>query len=492
MSSNAEQPDEGADFSRLIRSSLGWSFANNAIERTATLATGIVLAHILSPRDFGVYAVALTAMLFMMAINDAGLSQALVRWPGSLDPIGPTSTTLILGFSTFLCAVFMVAAGPFADAMGTPSAAGVVRLMSLALVVDGIAAVPNAAITRGLLQNRRAVAEFVGFAIGTPLTIVLAVAGYGPWSLAWGSLAGNVATAAVLIAIAPARYRPGFDRGQAPELLRHGVPLAAATLVGFGLLNADYFVVGNILGPIALGLYVFAFNLSSWPVNVFVSAIRRVSLAGFSRLRENPAALRSGFSRSFALTTAASVPMCVLLAAFAPQLVNFVYGPQWAGAITALRLLALLGGIRVVLDFSWDLLVAVGRSRLMVALHGLWLVALVPALITGAELNGINGVGAAHLAVAAIIVVPCYLVALSRVGIHIGDLSRPLLRPLVGAFAIAVLAFATTQLVEGTFATLAVGGSVCFLTYLVIISPMRHLARATRPEGPAGEAPAVS
>jgi len=84
--------------------------------------------------------------------------------------------------------------------------------------------------------------------------------------------------------------------------------------MGIAMLNVDYVVVGRVLGPVALGLYLMAFNLSSWPVNVFSFAVRRVSLAGFSRLQSDHARLKSAFARSGALLMAATIPVCALLA----------------------------------------------------------------------------------------------------------------------------------------------------------------------------------
>ena len=488
-SGDAERPrrdrdgeHDPASFDRLVRSGLAWSVANNAIERVVTLASGIILARILDPKDYGVFAVSLTALLFLMALNDIGLSLALVRWPGPLDPVGPTATTLIMAWSFLLFGCFIALAGPFADAMGAPEAAPVVRLMSLALVIDAIGAVPTVAITRGLQQNRRTVAEFGGSIIGTPLTIGLAVAGFGAWSLAWGHLAKNVIATALLMGLSPHRYLPGWNGPHARELLRHGLPIAATTLLSFGLLNFDYLVIGHTLGAVSLGLYVFAFNLSSFPVTVIINALRRVSLAAFSRLHHDDLGLRSGFTRAFALTVAAVVPISALLVGFAPDLIHFVYGSKWDGAIDVLRILAVVGGVRAVLDLSSDLFTAVGKARWTLAIHGLWLVVLIPALIVGVDLGGIEGAGIAHLVVALAVVLPLYLYWLHRAGMAVGAFCRECVRPLIGGVVLTVVAIGASRLIDGAFGTLALGGIFSMIAYLAIVAPMRRLVRTPEPE----------
>ncbi len=52
------------------------------------------------------------------------------------------------------------------------------------------------------------------------------------------------------------------------------------------LLNADFVLVGNVLGVVALGYYLLAFNVSSWVPGLVGTAVRYVSVPGFSRLAE--------------------------------------------------------------------------------------------------------------------------------------------------------------------------------------------------------------
>jgi PST family polysaccharide transporter len=286
--------------------------------------------------------------------------------------------------------------------------------------------------------------------------------------------------------LSPKRYRPGWNWPLARELFRHGLPIAGTTLLSFGLLNVDYLVVGNILGAVALGLYVFAFNLSSFPVTVLINALRRVSLAGFSRLHQEGGLLRSTFTRAFALTVAAVVPICALLVGFAPDLIHFIYGSKWDGAIDVLRLLAVVGGIRAIVDLSSDLFTAIGKARWTLTIHVMWLVMLIPTLIAGAHLAGIEGVGAGHLLVAVVFVLPVYLYALHRAGMAVGELARESVRPLIGGVLLGIVALAVSQLIDGAFGTLAIGGILSTIAYLAIVAPMRRLVR-TPDADPASE-----
>lgn len=205
-----------------VRRGLGWSFLNNVVSRAGGTLAGIVIARLLAPEDFGTFAVALVALNAVMNINDLGVSLAIVRGQRPPEKIIPTVTTLAVTGSTLLYAVAFVAAPFVASAMHSPGATGVLRVLCLNIVVDAFTSVPAAMLTRRFMQGARMAVDLLSFAVGTATTIGLAVAGFGPWSLALGQLTGNLAAAATIYRVAGVRFHAGFDREEAVELLRFG------------------------------------------------------------------------------------------------------------------------------------------------------------------------------------------------------------------------------------------------------------------------------
>lgn len=465
---------EGAELGRAVGRGLRWSLFSSALARAGTLASGVILARLLVPADYGLYTVAFVTLVLLANINDVGLESTLVRWPGDVAAVARTATTLIFSVSVGLYAAAFVAAPFLARSLNSPDATGIIRLLALCVVINGLFAVPSALLTRTFAQDKRALADVAGFVVSTGVTIGLAAAGAGAWSLAWGRLAGNLLNGLLHFALAPARYRPGWDGAVARRLVASGLPLAGALLCATAVYNVDYLVIGRILGPVALGLYVMAFNLSSWPVGMFTEAVGRVSVAGFARLQTDLPALRAAFRRSLTLVMIAAIPVCVLMAALAEPLLGVVYGDRWLPAAQALRFLIVLGLVRVAFHLAYDLLVAVGRGRAALGLHLLWLAALVPALIVGTDLDGIRGAGFGHMAVAAVVVLPALLVLLSRLGITAGDLGARLARPLAGGAVAGAVAVGTAQLVGNRFLQLALAGTLGLAAYAAVVAPLRH------------------
>lgn len=463
---------------RKVGSAAKWSLINTVVMRLGNFATGIVLArYFLGPEAWGVYGIAQTVLLVLLSANELGVSLAIVRWEGDPRRFAPTVLTLSAASSCLLYAVLFATAPAVADVLGSPEASGVLRVMCLCVVLDGLSQVPAGFLTREFAQGRRMAVDALNFVLSTAVTLLLAVQGWGAMSFAWGSVVGNVAALIGCWLAAPGTLKFGWDREQARALLKFGLPLAGASMLALGVVNVDTMVVGATLDPLALGFYVLAFNISGWPVRVISEAARRVSFAGFSRLADAPQALAAGFARALGVVTAATVPLCVLLAALAAPVIGLLYGERWLPAAGALPWLMALGLVRIGCELAYDCLVAIGRRRSLIGVQGLWLVLLIPALVIGARGGGIVGVAQGHVVVAGAIVVPVFLLALHRGGIPLGTVARACSWPLLGgAVMTAVLLVLEGYLGDSVPALLATAaaGTLC---YAVCLLPARKTLR---------------
>ena len=464
----------------LASRALGWSFANNTTARIGTLPIGIVLARLLGPHSFGTFAVALVALNAVLSFNDLGVSLAIVRWQGEPSEIAPTVATLSVASSLITYAGCFFGAPAFASAMGAPAAAGVIRVLAISVIVDGIAATPAALMQRYFRQDRKTIADQVNNWLGVAVSLGLAWQGFGAMSLAIGRMSGAVASGILFIVFSPEPVRFGFDRAKARALCRFGLPLAGASIVVFAVTNVDQLVVGHMLGATALGFYVLAVNLATWPVNMFSLPVRSVAPAVFSRLQHDRAAMNTGFVSAAGLLGSATLPICLLMSGAAAPLLAFVYGAAWVPAAHALVWLALLGALRILFELVYDFFVVLARARVVFTVQLVWLVVLVPALIAGARVDGISGAGLAEVGVAACVVLPWYLSELRKVGIRRRSLAAGLWLPLAAAAAVGGAAALAARAIRIDLAALATGGILALAAIGLLGYKMRFVLAALR------------
>lgn len=440
---------------------LSWSFASTVVGRLSTLGIGVALARILGPDEFGTFAVAMVALLAMLSFNELGVSLAIVRWPGDPGRIAPTVMTIAVTSSVLVFVACYLAAPAFAAAMGAPDATPAIRVLALCVIVSGVVATPVGMLQRHFRQDRKMIADQVTTWAGALTSIGCALSGMGAMSLAIGQLTGALAGAVLFIAFEPRSLRPGFDREQARALLRFGLPLAGSSIVVFAATNVDKLIVGAVLGPVPLGVYVLAFNLSNWPNSIFSIPVRAVAPAMLARLQGDPPAMRRTFLSAMEMLASITVPVCVLLAAASAPVVQLLYGDEWTAAGPVLVWLALLGALRILFELVYDYFVVLANTRVVFAVQVVWLLALLPAVFFGVRSGGPAGAAAAQFAVGALIVAPVYLYELHRTGITPAAVGVRLLWPLAGAgaaAAVAILATHTIDAVLGALAVVAVAG----------------------------------
>lgn len=463
---------DAAGIGQAAAKGLRWSLIGAFATRFGGLALGMVLARLLTPEDFGLYAIALGAMYFVMHVNDVGLIAATVQWRGRIEEMAPTATTLALAFSVAIYGLFFVFAPAFAGLAGNPDAAPIVRVLTLVMIVDGVTAVRAGYLVRTFQQHRITTGNLLGLIANAAVAISLALYGVGAMSFAAGQVTGAAVTGAFVLWSAHMPWRFGFDRAVARRLMTFGVPLAMALGVEAILLNADYVIVGRTLGATALGFYLLAFNISGWAPGVLGTAIRWVSIPSFSRLSEEEGALAPAVHRSVTMLVTAVLPIGFLTALLALPLIELLYGTEWAPSAPALRFLIILGIARMLTQLALDILTGAGATRATLWFNLGWAVALVPALIIGTRAGGTRGAAIAHALVALFVALPLAFAALRRLGVSLLPIARGLIRPLLAAAAgAAACAIVRNVVPDVVVSQLAAGGVVGLATYALLVVP---------------------
>lgn len=458
---------------RRVGRGLRWSVLGTLATKVGSFAMSLVMARLLVPEDFGLYAIALAATAFVMHVNDVGIIAATVQWRGKLEDMAATAASLAIIFSVGWYALFWIGAPYFAALAGNEEAAPLVRMLTAVILVDGVTAIRVASLQRRFQHDRLMMAITLGFLVNASLAITLAAQGAGAYSFVIGQFAGSVVTGVLVLFLAGMPLRYALDRTVMARLVRFGYPLAIALGLESILVYADSVIVGNALGAAMLGFYLLAFNISSWIPGLVSTAVRYVSVPGFSRLAEHEEdALTAGVHRSLPLLLTAVLPVAAVMGVLAPSLIVFLYGPIWAPAAAALQFLAIVAVPRVVMSLTFDILTSMGATRSTAWLNLGWAVALIPALVVGTRLDGIRGAAMAHAIVAVVVAIPLAVRALHRGGVRLRPAIPALVRPFAGCAAASVTMWLLASMLGGRgFVVLAVAGGAGMLVYALLVVP---------------------
>ncbi|MUL64002.1 lipopolysaccharide biosynthesis protein [Mycobacterium sp. CBMA 234] len=354
-----------------------WNYAVFAISKSSTLLMTVVVARLLTPDEFGIFALALLLVNLFDYVKDLGVAEALIQSDRPWSRIAPTGLTLSIGFGVLAGAVLAATAGTTAKLLHHPDLVPLIHVLAIALVISAASVVPLSWLRRDLSFQRRLLPEFVGAVVKTTLTIYLAATGHGVWSLVYGQLAGVLITAVMYWWAAPTFMWPSLQLQEAKALLRFGIPVTGVTLLAYAIYNVDYLAIGTRLGTTELGLYTLAYRVPELVVLNLCSVISDVLFSSMSRLQDDRGAMSWQYQKAWGIVLALTTPAAVGLAVVAGPLLRTMYGTQYDDAKNILVVLALYTGVYSASYHAGDVLKAAGRPGLLTAINAARLVLLV-------------------------------------------------------------------------------------------------------------------
>jgi O-antigen/teichoic acid export membrane protein len=317
-----------------------WEGVYLGTTRVIQLVRFVILARLLSPRDFGLLAVAWAVVDVAQGLSDWSLEEAVIQRPHVSDHDYNAAWT----FDVLRCAALATVIGIFAPAIaaafGEAGATNLVRALGLTPVMSALASVKRIELQRRLEFRPLTVMRLPETAVEAVIAIVLAPR-IGVWALAvaaWISISCTVALSYVLAPHRP-RFIPDWSVGAA--LFQFGRWLTVtgvSVMVGEALLRA---VISRRLGTESLGIFYVASRLAILPLGTVSQVVWTVGLSLHARLQAD--VRRAGTAFQYVLTSISVLllPVYALLFVLADALTMHVLGPKWSGSSQIIRILAL-------------------------------------------------------------------------------------------------------------------------------------------------------
>ncbi len=420
-----ESSAENGEVKRRLWQAFGRSVRDNVVGEFAAqgLRVGgmVVLARLLRPEDFGLLRVLIVVSVFATALSDAGFPDALVQRKDITPTHESTAWWVSLALAGTSACVLYTAAPVIARMMAMPELTGAIRLICLPVLLEGTAVTASARLRRRLEFRVLAAADVIGEIAFLGGAMVLLWIGAPRLSLA-GGLAARMAAHALTIWVADFRVplvRPRW--GAARDLGRFAASVFGANLILCMAANADYLLVGRLLGATALGYYSISWDLLRFiPARIHRVAVR-VIFPAFSRLQDDSLELARAYRQLSDYLARVVLPLIGCVAVAAPEVLRVLYGPQWAPAAVPLRLLTLglaLSGLR---EGMGAIFYAKNHPSLDIYIHLARLILIVIA-VTALARSGLFAVSAGVSVVEGVISVAGEYLVCSLIALKFGDL----------------------------------------------------------------------
>jgi O-antigen/teichoic acid export membrane protein len=384
------RPNGGGDYTSMAAKGVAWALSATVAGRVVTLAVLAVLARLLSPDDFGLVAFALVFILYVDTVGDFGTSAALIHWSDRRVDAAQLTFLVNVASSAVWWGLTFALAGPVADFFGSPEGKDVLRALAWSFPLRALGTTHDALLQKDLRFKARVVPELALTAAKGGASLVLALMGWGVWSLVWGQLAGLALWSAVLWLVVPWRPSWSLPLDLVRPMMGYGKSIVAINMLAAVTHHADLAVVGRMLGATALGFYQIAYKIPEVAITLVVRVTSKVLFPTFSRVHQAGGGLKEAYLASLRYTSLLTLPATAGLVLLAEPIVLVCFGPEWRPSIPIFRTLAIYAGLRAIGTHVGDVLKATGRPGVLARLGVLKAILLLPALVWGGRFGAVE------------------------------------------------------------------------------------------------------
>lgn len=452
-----------------------WSLFQQFGRQAVNLLVFALLVWLLTPQEIGVLGGATVWMTFALVFADLGFGAALIQRPSIGQEHLSSVFALNLLSGVILGAIGLVLAFPFAQLLGIPESAGVLRTLSAVFVTDTLAITQVAMAQRELRFRALAIRDIASSVIGGTVGAGLAFAGAGPWSVV--GLAVGTSVAGLLLVWGLSSWRPRLrdvSRSAIRELWWYSSQIFAFGVLKQGLQNMDKLIVGATLGPVALGVYTFAYRLIIAPTTSLSGAVGAFLFPEFARLQEDPRQVRHTYLLVVRTLLSVVLPVLAIVALVAPILIPGIFGTDWTPAVPLVQLFAIVAVLQTIISPSGQLMKALNRPNWLLAWSIGFALITVLAIGIGSRWNTIGmGLG---LVIAHVIGIPIiFQINWRLINVSLLMMCKALLPASLASVALSIWIWGVVQIgMPHAMWSAALGVSAGMLIYLGLLARLDY------------------
>jgi len=341
-----------------------WGAGGTVLRICIQVISQIILARILGPEQFGLFATGLVVIFFANLFADAGLAYGLIRRPVARESEIRFVFTWHILISGAVALLLIWLAPRIAAAFGDARLANIIGWLALSSVITAIGATATSLLRRNLefrIYNLAVVASYgIAFlCVGIPL----ALAGFAAMSLVAAFLTQAFIVSAVMYATARHAVRPLLWHPEAAEIVGFGATVFITNLINWIMSSLDRAIVSAVLGATSVGLYNTIANLVNVPAQSALATLQPVFYAASSRVQDNAESLRSGLKAMLGAVALFVTPVFAAVAVAAHTVVITFLGAKWIGGDAVLSPMALAVPAILMMGLSTPVLWAAGYPR---------------------------------------------------------------------------------------------------------------------------------
>ena len=440
-----------------------------AIQKYSTMGvnfiSGIILARLLMPEDYGAIGMLAIFMSLAEVFIDAGFGSALIQKKKPTQTDYSTVFYFNIGMSVILYATLYLCAPAIAGFYRMPILCDILRVQGLILFIYAFNIIQRNQIRKKLLFKKLSKITIITSVISLIVTVVMAYMEFGVWSLVAQNLIG--ALIPCLYFWITTNWHPTWEYSWKSfrELFGFGSYMFLTHLFGTFSERITGLLVGRWYNPATMGYYSKASTTTKTATLSISGVMIQTTYPLYASVQEDKVRLSNMVKRITSTLAYITIPMLSLLILVAKPLFVFLFSDRWLESVPYFQILCFGGMASCLLSVNQQTIAAIGKSRVFFVWSIIKQSVAIVLQIVGLIVWGLWGLLFGKVLSSWF----SYLVNISLVSKYVGYKNFQQLKDLSPIFMVSVIALAVSSYLTGLMLlNLYLDGVVKALFFVVI------------------------
>lgn len=317
-----------------------WTLSENIIFAIIGIFQLAITSRVLSPLDFGIYAIALFFSGLGRIAFSMGLGPALIQKKGDINNYLDTAWSANLLVSFVATIVLWTITAPICIYY-YHSTEAIWPSMVIMLSVILSAAINSAVIV--LQKEIKLKKYFLLNAVPKLISFILVLVGVlllrSFWALIIALLSEYFIRTIYSFLLLPCKFHFRINKTQFKELYSFGGWLQLKNITSWLAGNIDVAIVGNILGTEQLGFYNRAQQLSQYPRTFVDGVVNNVAFPLYAKINDNVERLNATVFRIVDIILLILTLLSIIIILYAKPIVTIILGESWLSMVIPFKVI---------------------------------------------------------------------------------------------------------------------------------------------------------
>jgi O-antigen/teichoic acid export membrane protein len=352
-----------------VRRSLAWTYLAQALNFVLTFGSTVIVARLVNPRDFGIFAMASAVSTVINVLMQFGLAKYLMRETELSRDLLRSVFTVNVIMTALYVSMLLVGASAAGSLFGSAEVGQFLLIFALFPLFAMMEFIPAALCSRNMRFGVIAALSVVRAVVMAAATVMFALKGFAYMSFAWAQVLAWVATAICYNVIV---WRPDVWRLRVKgirSIVQFGAQMIGISGVSQLSTRAGEMALGSMLGLNSLGLYTRASGLPTTLMATIYGAGSNVIFSRLSQDLRDTGEFHQTYLRFMRLMLGILWPMMLGLAILAQPVIFILYGAKWQAAATPLTFLTVASALTVAIGMTSEIFVLRRETQRQVKLE---------------------------------------------------------------------------------------------------------------------------